>query len=84
MTLVENGWSTLHDDVDGYNALGFQKEEGDDGDDDDLDGLNFLQGEAPIDCAARETYEECGYDVHGRLREEDSFSLVSNAKRIKM
>jgi 8-oxo-dGTP pyrophosphatase MutT (NUDIX family) len=42
------------------------------------------QGEEPIDCAARETLEECGYDAAGRLNEQDSFSVVHNSKLIKM
>lgn len=37
-----------------------------------------------MDCAVRETLEECGYDATGRLREEDSFTIVQNAKRITL
>lgn len=37
-----------------------------------------------MDCAVRETLEECGYDATGRLREKDSFTIVQNAKRITL
>ncbi len=42
------------------------------------------EGETAADCAAREVLEETGYDVAGRLREEDAFTMVQNAKRIHM
>ncbi len=37
-----------------------------------------------MDCAIRETLEECGFDATGRVREEDSFTIVQNAKKITL
>jgi len=42
------------------------------------------QGETPIECAARETLEECGYDPSSKIREDDSFFVVQNSKHMKV
>lgn len=42
------------------------------------------QGEQPIECAARETFEETGFDPVGRINEDASFFVVQNSKRMKV
>mmetsp|Transcript_24737 Transcript_24737/g.32303 ORF Transcript_24737/g.32303 Transcript_24737/m.32303 type:complete len:420 (-) Transcript_24737:475-1734(-) len=40
--------------------------------------------ESSIDCAARETFEECGFDCKSQLSEQNAITMYANGQRITM
>lgn len=42
------------------------------------------ENEEPIDCAIRESFEECGYDAKNQCRKEDELVVMEESKAIKL